>query len=81
MENEIGLIDFIKSSKIKAFFSQDTSSSEISDRWANFIAHNCEYIADPLLHDILRAFTTMQILSIKQQNKDKLGISLEKIVQ
>ncbi|HOV17421.1 MAG TPA: hypothetical protein PK145_00155 [Candidatus Dojkabacteria bacterium] len=72
-KNEIGLIDFIKSSKIKAFFSQDTSSSEISDRWANFIAHNCEYIADPLLHDILRAFTTMQILSIKQQNKDKLG--------
>ena len=72
-KNEIGLIDFIKSSKVKSFFSQNTLDSEISDRWANFIAHSCEYIADPLLHDILRAFSTMQILSMKQENRDKLN--------
>ena len=72
-KNEIGLIDFIKSSKVKSFFSQNTSDSEISDRWANFIAHSCEYIADPLLHDILRAFSTMQILSIKQENNANLN--------
>jgi len=71
--NEIGLIDFIKSSKIKAFLTSDSSSDEISDRWANLIAHNCEYILDPVLHDLLRAFTTLQLLSIKQQNKEKLG--------
>ncbi len=71
--NEIGLIDFIKSSKLRAFLSGDSSSDEISNRWANLIAHNREYILDPVLRDVLRAFTTLQLLSIRQANRDKLG--------
>ncbi len=71
--NEIGLIDFIKSSKIQSFLSSDSSSEDISNKWANLIAHNCEYILDPVLRDLLRAFTTLQLLSIKHQNKERLG--------
>ena len=70
--NEIGLIDFVKSSKLQAFLAVDSSSEDISNKWANFVAHNSEYISDPVLHDILRAFTTLQLLSLKQSNREKL---------
>lgn len=70
--NEIGLIDFVKSSKLQAFLAVDSSTEDISNRWANFVAHNSEYVSDPVLHDILRAFTTLQLLSLKQSNKEKL---------
>ncbi len=70
--NEIGVIDFVKSSKLHAFLSVDSSSDEISDRWANFIAHNHKYIADTVIGDVLRAFTTLQLLSLKEANEDKL---------
>ena len=69
--NEIGLIDFVKSSKLNAFLSVDSSSEEISNRWANCIAHGYEYITDATLNDVIRAFTTLQILSIKQSNRKK----------
>ena len=74
--NEIGLIDFVKSSKLNAFLSIDSSSEDISNRWANCIAHGYEYVADSMLSDVIRAFTTLQILSTKQSNKvkfDELG--------
>lgn len=71
--NEIGLIDFIKSSKVPAFLSTDSSSEEIQNKWANLIAHNCEYLLDPVLHDLLRAFTTLQLLTIKKESKERLG--------
>ncbi|KKP65515.1 MAG: hypothetical protein UR61_C0019G0008 [candidate division WS6 bacterium GW2011_GWE1_34_7] len=69
--NEIGLIDFVKSSKLNAFLSVDSSSEDILNRWANCIAHGYEYISDAMLNDIIRAFTTLQILSTKQSNKEK----------
>ncbi len=71
--NEIGLIDFIKTSKLKSFLTGEFTSEELTDRWGNLIAHSCEYISDPLLHDVLRAFTTLQLLSIKQSNSDKFN--------
>lgn len=71
--NEIGLIDFMKSSKVPAFLSTDSSSEEIQNKWANLIAHNCEYIQDPVIRDLLRAFTTLQLLSIKKDNRERLG--------
>lgn len=71
--NEIGLIDFVKSSKLRAFLSGDGSTEDISNRWGNLIAHNCQYLLDPVLHDLLRGFTTLQILSIKQEGREKFG--------
>ncbi len=70
--NEIGLIDFVKSSKLQAFLGIESCSEDISNRWANLIAHNCEYLLDPVLHDILRAFSTLQLLSLSQSNEKKM---------
>ncbi len=74
--NEIGLIDFIKTSKLQSFLSGECSEEELTNKWGNLIAHSCEYISDPVLHDVLRAFTTLQLLSIKQSNSDKLNGAL-----
>lgn len=70
--NEIGLIDFIKTSKLQSFLSGECLEEELTNKWGNLIAHSCEFISDPVLHDVLRAFTTLQLLSIKQSNPDKL---------
>ena len=67
--NEIGLIDSLNSSKLKAFVSADVSSEEMIDKWANFIAHSVDSLSNPLLEDLLRAFTTVQNLTIKANEK------------
>mgnify|MGYP005809948623 CR=1 FL=1 len=72
-DNEIGLIDFIKNSKLQAFLSVEANSNEVIDKWANFVAHTPEYVYDLLLGDILRSFATIQNLSIKENNKEKLN--------
>lgn len=69
--NEVGLIDSVRSSKMNAFLSVDSSLEEISNKWANCIAHSCSYLSDQILGDIIRAFTTLQILSIKHSNEQK----------
>lgn len=69
--NEIGLIDFVRNSKLKAFLSTDISSEDLTNRWANCIAHGHEFVSDPVLLDIIRSFTTLQILSIKQESREK----------
>ena len=69
--NEIGLIDFVKSSKLQAFLSIDQSNDDIMNKWANFIAPEHRYLSDSVTEDILRAFTTYQILNTKESNKEK----------
>lgn len=70
--SEIGLIDSIKNSKLQAFLSVESSSDEIMDKWANFVAHTPEYLADLEVQDILRSFVTIQNLSIKEGSREKL---------
>jgi len=72
-KNEIGVIDFVRSLKLQAFLAVDSSSEEISNKWANFIAHNHKYISNPVINDVLRAFTTLQLLSIKESNSEKFN--------
>lgn len=71
-DNEIGLIDSINSSKLKAFLSTDRVMGDISDRWANFIAQPTDVLNDPVLEDVLRSFTTVQNLTIRGDNKLQL---------
>lgn len=71
-DNEIGLIDSLNSSKLKAFVSADTSSEDMINRWANFIAHSVDSLSDPLLEDLVRAFTTVQNFSIKSESSLEL---------
>jgi hypothetical protein len=70
--SEIALIDAIKNSKIQALMSTDVSSDEIMNKYANFVSRPYKKINDPILSDILRAFCTVQNLTIYNENKKKL---------
>ncbi len=70
--NEIGLVDSIRNSKLQAFIAAETSSEELLNKWANFVAYSVDNISDVLIEDVLRSFTTIQLLSIKSDNKDKI---------
>ncbi len=69
--SEIALIDSIKNSKLEAFLSIESSSDEVLNKWANFVASTPEYISDPIIEDILRSFVTIQNLALKENNKEK----------
>ena len=71
--SEIGLIDSIRSSKLQAFLSVESSSDEVMDKWANFVANTPDYVSDTVLTDILRSFVTIQNLSIKESSEGKLN--------
>lgn len=70
--NEIPLVDAIKNSKIQALMSADVSTDEILNKYANFVIRPHKKISDPVLADILRAFCTVQNLTIYNENKKKL---------
>lgn len=71
--SEMGLIDSIKNSKLQAFLSVEANSDDVLNRWANFVATPPSYISDPVVSDVLRSFATIQNLSIKENNKEKLN--------
>lgn len=71
--SEIGLIDSIKNSKLQAFLSIEANSDDVLNRWANFVATPPSYISDPVVSDVLRSFATIQNLSIRENNKEKLN--------
>jgi len=71
-KNETGLIDSIKNSKVQALMSTDVSIDEIMNKYANFVLRPQRQINDPVLADILRAFCTVQNLTIYNENKKKL---------
>lgn len=76
--NEYGLIDSIKDSRLKAFLATDISSKDMINYWANFVLNRVYTCDDPNILDLLRAYTTIQTHSIYEENKDKLaGIGIQ----
>lgn len=71
--SEIGLIDSIKNSRLQAFLSVESSAEEVTDRWANFVANTPDFISDSIVDDVLRSYVTIQNLSIKESNREKLN--------
>jgi hypothetical protein len=71
--NEIGVIDSIKNRKLRAFLAADLNSSQLQNSWANLIIHPVDVLLDPNLIDILRSFTTVQLLSLLNDNRSKLA--------
>ncbi|MGI6423457.1 MAG: hypothetical protein ACOX0X_02495 [Candidatus Dojkabacteria bacterium] len=69
--SEIGLIDSIKNSKLRAFLSSEYNFEDLVDKWANFVANTPDLIVDPVLDDLLRSFATIQNLSMKEENREK----------
>lgn len=70
-DNEISLIDSLKNSKMQALMSTDISSGDLINKYANFVLRPHRKINDPFLEDILRSFTTIQNLTIYNENKKK----------
>ena len=71
--NEIGIIDAIKNRKLRAFLASDLDSSQIQNDWANLVLHPVDVLLDPNILDTLRSFTTVQLLSLINDNKQKLA--------
>lgn len=70
--SEIAVIDSIRDRRLRAFLAADLDSSQLEDSWANLILHPVDVLLDPNLIDILRSFTTVQLLSLLTDNRDKL---------
>lgn len=70
--NEIAVIDSIKNRKLRAFLAADIDSEQLQNSWANLILHPVDVLIDPNLLDILRSFTTVQLLSLLTDNRSKL---------
>jgi hypothetical protein len=70
--NEIALIDSVKDRRLGAFLASDIDNSNLQNSWANMILHPVDVLLDYNLIDILRSFTTVQLLSLLTDNKSKL---------
>lgn len=78
--NDIGLIDSIRDRRLRAFMSADINNSQLENIWANLILHPVDVLLDKNLSDILRSFTTVQLLSLLTDNRPKLeGIGSNKL--
>lgn len=71
--SEIGLIDSIKDRRLGAFLASDIDKANLQNNWANLILHPVDVLQDNNLKDILRSFTTVQLLSLLTDHKDKLA--------
>ena len=77
--NEIALIDSIKDRRLEAFLACDIDNANLQNNWANLILHPVDVLLDYNLTDILRSFTTVQLLSLLNNHKSKLeGIGEKK---
>jgi len=70
--NEYGVIDSIKDARFKAFLASDVTSKDMLNYWSNFVLNRVVFTEDPHILDMLRAYTTAQLHSIYQDNKEKL---------
>ena len=80
-ENEYGVIDSIKDSRIKAFLSSEISLHELMNKWSNFVLDKKYFLEDPSLKDILRSYTTIQLYSMYQnkgENWNNFGMDENK---
>ncbi len=76
--NEYGLIDSMKDSRLKAFLATDLNTKDLMNYWSNFVLNRVAFCEDPNILDMLRAYTTIQAHSIYQENKEKLeGVGLQ----
>jgi hypothetical protein len=69
--NEVGIIDSIKDKRLRAFLAADLDSQQLQNNWANLVIHPVDVLLDPNMLDILRSFTTVQLLSLLNDNRNK----------
>ncbi len=67
------LMEAIRNTKLKAFLSIDAPSKRLLNVWANFVASQPEKISSEVIIDLLRAYSTVQLLDISNNNERKFS--------
>lgn len=62
------LAGIVKDSRVKAFLGYDPVSSSIHNKWANIIYGDVVFSDNPFVKDLIRSFTTVQLMSIFNRN-------------
>jgi hypothetical protein len=65
------LIDNVKNSKLRAFFSTQANEDKITNTWANFTNSQFSELGNPLMQDIIRSYITIQLLTLLNENGKK----------
>src|SRR5690606_21603056 len=67
------LMEAIRSAKLRAFLSIEATSSRLSNTWANFVLTQAQKASSEVVVDMLRAYTTVQLLDITNNNGKKFS--------
>jgi hypothetical protein len=70
--NPIGIIDSIRDRRLRAFLATDSNNTQIENNWANLVMHPVDILIDSNVKDILRGYTTVQLLSLLTDSREKL---------
>lgn len=67
------LMEAIRGAKLRAFLSIEATSSRLSNTWANFVLTQAQKASSEIVTDMLRAYTTVQLLDIANNNEKKFS--------
>lgn len=67
------LMEAIRSAKLKAFLTMDNPSRRIANLWANFVLSQPSRTSSEPVSDLVRAYSTVQLLSITNDNGEKFS--------
>ena len=70
--NSIGLIDAIRNKQLRAFLATNLENSQLENNWANLNNAPSRHTNRSKSKDIVRSFTTVQLLSLLTENRRKL---------
>lgn len=64
------LIEAARNAKLRAFLSSEVKEDVLMNAWSNFVFRSSRITTSELLLDIIRAYITVQLLTIRNDNKD-----------
>jgi hypothetical protein len=65
------LMEAIRNAKLKAFLTIDTPGRRVANLWANYVLKQVSRTSSEPVVDLVRAYTTVQLLSITNDNPEK----------
>lgn len=71
------LLDLLKNQKLTALLTEEVSGDKVRNAWINFVLSNRSYTEEPVVKDIMRAYFTLQLLSLSNINTEffqKFGV-------
>lgn len=64
------LIEAARSAKLRAFLSSEVKEDILMNTWSNFVFRSSRITTSELLLDVIRSYITVQLLTIRNDNKD-----------